>query len=95
MCVVEVWSVMCSLAGQLSQLCAPDRGVLIGQKTCLLMVAAASLEISRNMDHTEQQVDHTFSFILISTKQWYLVLKGCVSKVDQQRARCVYSRQSC
>uniref|UniRef100_A0A8C0YAC4 Protein ZIP4 homolog n=1 Tax=Cyprinus carpio carpio TaxID=630221 RepID=A0A8C0YAC4_CYPCA len=36
------------LSFQLSQLCAPDRGVLMGQKTCLLMAAAASLEICRN-----------------------------------------------
>nr|XP_055034761.1 testis-expressed protein 11 isoform X2 [Misgurnus anguillicaudatus] len=42
---------------QLSQLCVPDRGVLIGQKNCLLMVAAASLEICRNSDYTEQQTE--------------------------------------
>jgi len=50
------------LAGQLSQLCTPDRAVLIGQKTCLLMAAAASLEICRSLDNTEQQVDRTFFF---------------------------------
>lgn len=60
--VVKVRCVMCCLAGQLSQLCAPDRAVLMGQKTCLLMAAAASLEICRSSDHTEQQVDHTFIF---------------------------------
>ncbi|XP_050983537.1 testis-expressed protein 11 isoform X2 [Labeo rohita] len=43
------------LSFQLSQLCTPDRGVLMGQKTCLLMAAAASLEICRSSDHTEQQ----------------------------------------
>ncbi|KAK2891163.1 hypothetical protein Q8A67_013806 [Cirrhinus molitorella] len=42
---------------QLSQLCTPDRGVLIGQKTCLLMAAVASLEICRSSDHTEQQTE--------------------------------------
>lgn len=32
---------------QLSHLCPPDRGLLLGQKTCLLMAAAASLELCR------------------------------------------------
>ncbi|KAI2656849.1 Testis-expressed protein 11 [Labeo rohita] len=45
------------LSFQLSQLCTPDRGVLMGQKTCLLMAAAASLEICRSSDHTEQQTE--------------------------------------
>ncbi|KAM9356520.1 testis-expressed protein 11 [Symphorus nematophorus] len=35
------------LAYQLSQLCPPDRTLLMGQKTCLLMAAAASLELCR------------------------------------------------
>uniref|UniRef100_A0A8K9UHR2 Protein ZIP4 homolog n=1 Tax=Oncorhynchus mykiss TaxID=8022 RepID=A0A8K9UHR2_ONCMY len=41
----------------LSQFCPPDRAVLMGQKTCLLMAAAASLELCRkspNSDQTEQ-----------------------------------------
>lgn len=88
---VKMWSLMCSLAGQLSQLCAPDRGVLIGQKTCLLMAAAASLEICRNMDHTEQQVHHVFSFILISTQHHLFLKKSDVAEGDQQRAQCVTS----
>ncbi len=53
---------MCCRTGQLSQLCAPDRGVLMGQKTCLLMAAAASLEICRSSDHTEQQVNRSLVF---------------------------------
>ncbi|TWW55734.1 Testis-expressed protein 11 [Takifugu flavidus] len=32
---------------ELSHLCPPDRGLLMGQKTCLLMAAAASLELCR------------------------------------------------
>lgn len=32
---------------QLSQQCPPDRTLLMGQKTCLLMVVAASLELCR------------------------------------------------
>ncbi|XP_038555989.1 testis-expressed protein 11 isoform X2 [Micropterus salmoides] len=35
------------LSYQLSQLCPPDRTLLMGQKTCLLMAAAASLELCR------------------------------------------------
>lgn len=39
--------VMRVLKWQLSHLCPPDRGLLMGQKTCLLMAAAASLELCR------------------------------------------------
>ncbi|KAM6953170.1 testis-expressed protein 11 [Aplochiton taeniatus] len=42
------------LSYQLSQLCPPDRAVLMGQKTCLLMAAAASLELSRKSPHSAQ-----------------------------------------
>ncbi|XP_030000907.1 testis-expressed protein 11 [Sphaeramia orbicularis] len=35
------------LSYQLAQLCPPDRTILMGQKTCLLMAAAASLELCR------------------------------------------------
>ncbi|XP_073676632.1 testis-expressed protein 11 [Garra rufa] len=45
------------LSFQLSQLCASDLGVLMGQKTCLLMAVVASLEICRSSDHTEQQTE--------------------------------------
>ncbi|TNM99155.1 hypothetical protein fugu_013719 [Takifugu bimaculatus] len=42
---------------ELSHLCPPDRGLLMGQKTCLLMAAAASLELCRKSllsDQTEE-----------------------------------------
>ncbi|XP_046874498.1 testis-expressed protein 11 [Hypomesus transpacificus] len=42
------------LSYQLSQLCPPDRAVLMGQKTCLLMAAAASLELCRKSPHSDQ-----------------------------------------
>ncbi|XP_029703570.1 testis-expressed protein 11 [Takifugu rubripes] len=45
------------LSYQLSHLCPPDRGLLMGQKTCLLMAAAASLELCRKSllsDQTEE-----------------------------------------
>lgn len=60
--VVKARCVMFCLAGQLSQLCTPDRGVLMGQKTCLLMASAAALEICRSSDHTEQQVNRSLVF---------------------------------
>uniref|UniRef100_UPI0037E95F5D testis-expressed protein 11 n=1 Tax=Semicossyphus pulcher TaxID=241346 RepID=UPI0037E95F5D len=41
------------LSYQLSQLCPSDRTLLMGQKTCLLMAAAASLEICRK-SHSAQ-----------------------------------------
>ncbi|XP_017329770.1 testis-expressed protein 11 isoform X1 [Ictalurus punctatus] len=45
------------LCYQLSQLCVQDRGVLMGQKTCLLMVAAACLDICCMTPQTEQQTE--------------------------------------
>uniref|UniRef100_A0A671ULS0 Protein ZIP4 homolog n=1 Tax=Sparus aurata TaxID=8175 RepID=A0A671ULS0_SPAAU len=42
------------LSYQLSQLCPPDRTLLMGQKTCLLMAAAASLELCRKSLLTDQ-----------------------------------------
>ncbi|XP_010784460.1 testis-expressed sequence 11 protein [Notothenia coriiceps] len=42
------------LSYQLSQLCPPDRTLLMGQKTCLLMAAAASLELCRKSPHSGQ-----------------------------------------
>ncbi|KAI9514661.1 hypothetical protein NQZ68_031548 [Dissostichus eleginoides] len=42
-----------------SQLCPPDRTLLMGQKTCLLMAAAASLELCRKSPHSGQTEDLT------------------------------------
>ncbi|XP_044219313.1 testis-expressed protein 11 isoform X1 [Thunnus albacares] len=47
------------LSYQLSQLCPPDRTVLMGQKTCLLMAAAASLELCRKSPHSAQTEELT------------------------------------
>ncbi|KAI4818716.1 hypothetical protein KUCAC02_004018 [Chaenocephalus aceratus] len=47
------------LSYQLSQLCPPDRTLLMGQKTCLLMAAAASLELCRKSPHSGQTEDLT------------------------------------
>ncbi|MED6268093.1 hypothetical protein CHARACLAT_018736 [Characodon lateralis] len=42
------------LSYQLSLLCPPDRTLLLGQRTCLLMAAAASLELCRKSPHSTQ-----------------------------------------
>ncbi|XP_034036835.1 LOW QUALITY PROTEIN: testis-expressed protein 11 [Thalassophryne amazonica] len=47
------------LSYQLSQLCPPDRTLLMGQKTCLLMAAAASLELHRKSPNSAQTEDLT------------------------------------
>ncbi|XP_074530921.1 testis-expressed protein 11 [Halichoeres trimaculatus] len=47
------------LSYQLSQLCPPDRTLLMGQKTCLLMAAAASLELCRKSPHSAQTEELT------------------------------------
>ncbi|XP_066571221.1 testis-expressed protein 11 [Amia ocellicauda] len=43
------------LSYQLSQFCPSDKAILIGQKTCLLMAAAASLELGRESSELSQQ----------------------------------------
>ncbi|XP_059507241.1 testis-expressed protein 11 [Stegostoma tigrinum] len=45
------------LSYQLSQMVSTDKAILIGQKTCLLMAAAASLEISRKAPNTSDQIE--------------------------------------
>ncbi|XP_029296768.1 testis-expressed protein 11 [Cottoperca gobio] len=47
------------LSYQFSQLCPPDRTLLVGQKTCLLMAAAASLELCRKSPHSTQTEELT------------------------------------
>ncbi|XP_055368357.1 testis-expressed protein 11 isoform X2 [Betta splendens] len=47
------------LSYQLSQLCPPDRTLLMGQKTCLLMAAAATLELCRKSPHSDQTEELT------------------------------------
>ncbi|XP_067903094.1 testis-expressed protein 11 [Heterodontus francisci] len=44
-----------TLSYQLSQMVSVDKAILIGQKTCLLMAAAASLEIGRKAPNTSEQ----------------------------------------
>uniref|UniRef100_A0A3Q2YN06 Protein ZIP4 homolog n=1 Tax=Hippocampus comes TaxID=109280 RepID=A0A3Q2YN06_HIPCM len=41
------------LSYQLSQMCRPDRAILMAQKTCLLMAAAAALEWCRAAPHAD------------------------------------------
>nr|XP_021328529.1 testis-expressed protein 11 isoform X2 [Danio rerio] len=74
------------LSFQLSQLCAPDRAVLMGQKTCLLMSAAASLEICRSSDHTEQQTElltQTLENIQLCKEIWTTIKTSGISSQDK------------
>uniref|UniRef100_A0A673LPB2 Protein ZIP4 homolog n=1 Tax=Sinocyclocheilus rhinocerous TaxID=307959 RepID=A0A673LPB2_9TELE len=74
------------LSFQLSQLCAPDRGMLMGQKTCLLMAAAASLEICRSSDHTEQQTElltQTLEHIQLCKEIWTTIKSSGTSSKDK------------
>ncbi len=51
---------MCCRTGQLSQLCAPDRGVVDGRRRALLMGLLLRLWRSAgSSDHTEQQVNRS------------------------------------
>ncbi|XP_016087582.1 testis-expressed sequence 11 protein [Sinocyclocheilus grahami] len=74
------------LSFQLSQLCTPDRGMLMGQKTCLLMAAAASLEICRSSDHTEQQTElltQTLEHIQLCKEIWTTIKASGTSSKDK------------
>ncbi|ROL51758.1 Testis-expressed protein 11 [Anabarilius grahami] len=74
------------LSFQLSQLCVPDRAVLMGQKTCLLMAAAASLEICRSSDHTEQQTElltQTLEHIQLCKEIWTTIKASGTSPKDK------------
>ncbi|KAL6480199.1 hypothetical protein MHYP_G00112320 [Metynnis hypsauchen] len=61
------------LSYQLSRFCVPDKGVLMGQKTCLLMAAATCLEIYRMFPQSEQQTEvltQALEHIQISWEVW-------------------------
>nr|XP_043895705.1 testis-expressed protein 11 [Solea senegalensis] len=60
------------LSYQFSQLCPQDRTLLIGQKTCLLMAAAASLELCRKSPHSEQteELTQALEYIQICWEVW-------------------------
>ncbi|XP_075337763.1 testis-expressed protein 11 isoform X2 [Odontesthes bonariensis] len=55
------------LSYQLSQLCPPDRTLLMGQRTCLLMAAAASLELCRKSPRSAQTEELTQALEHIQT----------------------------
>ncbi|KAM6923553.1 testis-expressed protein 11 [Xenentodon cancila] len=57
----------CVLSYQLSLLCPSDRMLLMGQRTCLLMAAAASLELCRMSPHSAQTEQLTQALELIQT----------------------------
>ncbi|XP_076005392.1 testis-expressed protein 11 [Genypterus blacodes] len=61
-----------ALSHQLSQLCPPDRTVLMGQKTCMLMAAAASLMLCRKSPHSVQteELTRALEYIQICWEVW-------------------------
>uniref|UniRef100_A0AAY5KIB1 Protein ZIP4 homolog n=1 Tax=Esox lucius TaxID=8010 RepID=A0AAY5KIB1_ESOLU len=62
-----------SYGSVLSQFCPRDRGVLMFQKTCLLMAAAASLECGRTSSHSDQVCLHltqTLEHIQLCWEVW-------------------------
>ncbi|XP_026214349.1 testis-expressed protein 11 [Anabas testudineus] len=60
------------LSYQLSQLCPSDRTLLMGQKTCLLMAAAATLELCRKSPHSAQtdELTQALEHIQICWEVW-------------------------
>nr|XP_020444009.1 testis-expressed protein 11 isoform X2 [Monopterus albus] len=60
------------LSYQLSQMCPPDRTLLMGQKTCLLMAAAASLELYRKSPYAAQteKLTQALEYIQICWEVW-------------------------
>ncbi|CAG5989959.1 unnamed protein product [Menidia menidia] len=55
------------LSSAVSQMCPPDRTLLMGQRTCLLMAAAASLELCRMSPHSAQTEELTQALEYIQT----------------------------
>ncbi|CAL9707053.1 unnamed protein product [Knipowitschia caucasica] len=72
------------LSYQLSQLCPPDRTVLMAQKTCLLMAAAASLEICRKTtDFTQtEELTQVLEHIQICAEVWKTLKTSGVYPMD-------------
>ncbi|XP_031158807.1 testis-expressed protein 11 isoform X1 [Sander lucioperca] len=72
------------LSYQLSQLCPPDRTLLMGQKTCLLMAAAASLEICRKSLHSVQteELTQALEHIQICWEVWKTLKASGSSPMD-------------
>ncbi|KAF7228483.1 testis-expressed protein 11 isoform X1 [Nothobranchius furzeri] len=61
------------LSYQLSLLCPTDRVLLMGQKTCLLMAAAASLELCRNSPYSaqvEEELTQALEYIQTCWEVW-------------------------
>ncbi|XP_068445351.1 testis-expressed protein 11 [Clinocottus analis] len=72
------------LSYQLSQLCPSDRTLLMGQKTCLLMAAAASLELCRKSLHSAQteHLTQALEYIQICWEVWKTLKASGSSPMD-------------
>ncbi|XP_064185289.1 testis-expressed protein 11 isoform X1 [Anguilla rostrata] len=82
------------LSYQLSQFCLPDRAVLMGQKTCLLMATAACLELCRKSPVSTQQAEQlteALEHIQICWEVWKaLKASGDVSKDQTETLLLLY-----
>ncbi|XP_030595753.1 testis-expressed protein 11 isoform X2 [Archocentrus centrarchus] len=58
------------LSYQFSNLCPLDRTLLMCQRTCLLMAAAASLELGRKSSHPVQELTQALEHIQICSEVW-------------------------
>lgn len=83
---------LCNLLDvQLSQQCPPDRTLLMGQKTCLLMVVAASLELSRKsvLPYQVCRLPASFLFYLLHFQHlslsWLFHMDGNVPRAVEKR----------
>ncbi|KAF7663710.1 hypothetical protein LDENG_00200960 [Lucifuga dentata] len=75
------------LSYQLSQLCPPDRTVLMGQKTSLLMAASASLKLCRNSHHVQtEELTQTLEYIQICWEVWKTLKASGSFPVDRTDA---------
>ncbi|XP_036404932.1 testis-expressed protein 11 [Megalops cyprinoides] len=82
------------LSYQLSQFCLPDRAVLMGRKSCLLMAAAACLELYRKSPQSLQQTEQlteALEHIQICWEVWKtLKASGDLSKDQTETLLLLY-----
>ncbi|XP_017263704.1 testis-expressed protein 11 [Kryptolebias marmoratus] len=73
-----------TLSYQFSLLCPPDRTLLMGQRTCLLMAAAASLELCRKSPHSAQaeELTQALEHILTCWEVWKTLKASGTFPVD-------------
>nr|XP_046261549.1 testis-expressed protein 11 [Scatophagus argus] len=86
------------LSYQLSQLCPADFTMLMGQKTCLLMAAAASLELYRKCDLSDQteELIQALEYIQMCREVWTtLKASGNFQTVPVDTMLLLYEFEAC